>query len=686
MTSINLASIPLFFDILKRNLIKIKRTFFYGLLMLKIIKRLPLSVKLLLICLIPISLSIYFSVMIYQEKSERINILESSIDLIHESSNIQDLIVALSWERRYSFNYLQNKERLEKLNEQKTKTDSIIEFIKNSTPKLGNFPEYTFLNQLENIRNLVLNDPKFSVKSAISYYTNTINRINMMDAPMPLGNLFFKESFEDHLSQNVINKMINLLGTVRTNVYIGLYSQGIVTNRNISSSGYYRMFKSYEDELELNSTPETLRKYDSVSALPDYSRMISSLDVMFSDSFQSDSSFTAETWWNVTSSALTSLRSLQSDLYKNSEQELINLYNKEKASQKKTLLFLIISIIVVIIIIVYFAAAILKSLQSLEHAAYKISQGNTGIELNSVPSGLMGNLGRSILEIEKNNLLLANAANEIGKGNFDVIVTPRSKHDLLGHSLEKMKQDLKEFNSQKDQIQKETLQLVHNRDEFFSMTSHELKTPVTSLKAYTQLLLMEGYSFEEGKGRMMLEKMDQQINKLVTLINDLLDTSRLQYGEMQYSKEPLKLNSLVNEVIQEIKMSNPDHKIIFQKNINGTILGNPDRLRQVINNLITNAIKYAPDSNEIIIRLDKKDNNIMFSIKDFGYGIKKEDIPHIFDRFFRVSEDNLHTYPGLGVGLFISNEFIKRHGGRMWLESEYKKGSTFYFELPLMES
>ena len=252
--------------------------------MFNIIKKLPLSIKLILICLIPIALSIYFSVLIYHEKSERINLIESSIDVIHESSYIQDLIVALSWERRFSFNYLQNKERLEKLNEQKRKTDSIIAFIKSSTPRLKNFTEYTFLDKLGNVRNSVMTNPAFSVRSAISYYTNTINRINLMDAPMPLGSFFLRQSFQDHLSQNVISKMINLLGTIRTNVYIGLYSNGIVMEKNINSSGYYRMFKSYELELELNSTPETMRKYDSVTALPDYSRMISNLDLMFFNS------------------------------------------------------------------------------------------------------------------------------------------------------------------------------------------------------------------------------------------------------------------------------------------------------------------------------------------------------------------------------------------------------------------
>ena len=654
--------------------------------MLKIITRLPLTIKLLLICLIPISLSIYFSVLIYKQKSERIQLVETAIDRIHESAYIQELILTLAYERRYSFNYLQQKESLEKLKEQRKVTDSIIRFVKSANPRLKNFTEYTLLDELDSVRNGIEFDSSFSVKATVDYYTAAINRINMMDISFPLGDLFLKENFQDLISQNIITKMLGLMSTIRTHFYTVLYSEGYIPRKSVRTSNYYELFKSYKLELELTSTPETIKKYDSIATLPDYSRMISSLDNMFSASFKEDSSYTADQWWELTSNALGNLRAIQTQLYQKSEQQLVSLYNNEKANQTKSMIFLLISIIVVIIIIVYFSSGILRTLRNLEYAAYKISKGNTGIVLNLIPSGLMGNLGRSILQIEKNNLALANAANEIGKGNFEVQVVPRSKNDLLGHSLEKMKDDLKEFNSQKDQIQKETLQLVKNRDEFFSMTSHELKTPVTSLKAYTQLLLMDGYEFGGAEAKTMLKKMDQQINKLVTLINDLLDTSRLQYGEMEYSKEPVKLNALVHEVIQEAKISNPEHKIIFQKNVHGSVLGNSDRLRQVINNLMSNAIKYAPDSREIIIRLEKTENKIIFSIKDFGYGVKNDVIPYIFDRFFRVSEDNLNTYPGLGVGLYISNEFIKYHGGRMWLVSEYKKGSIFYFELPLIEA
>ena len=654
--------------------------------MLKIISRLPLSIKLILICLIPISLSIYFSVLIYNQKSERIQLIETAIDRIRESAKLQELIIALAYERRYSFNYLQKKERLEKLNNQKKVTDSLIGILKSTNPKLKNFTDYTLLDQLDSVRAGVINDSNYSVRIAINYYTTVITRINMMDESIPLGYLFLKQNFQDLMSQNVMTKMLGLMSTVRTEVYTLLYSQGFISKKfRGGASAYYRLFKTYELELGLNSTPETIQKYDSIAALPEYVRMIKSLDNMFSDSFSDDSTYTADQWWELTSTALGNLRAVQVGLYKKSERRLVFLYNKEKADQKRSMFFLVVSIILVIIVIVYFAAGILKTLKELEYAAYKISKGNTGIIINSNPSGLMGNLARSILQIEKNNLVLANAANEIGKGNFDVQVNPRSKNDLLGHSLEKMRDDLKEFNSQKDLIQKETLQLVKNRDEFFSMTSHELKTPVTSLKAYTQLLLMDGNEFGDAKSKAMLEKMDQQINKLVTLINDLLDTSRLQYGELEYSKEPFKLNALVLDVIQEVKLSNTEHKIIFQKNVNGSVLGNSDRLRQVIHNLIGNAIKYAPDSKEIIIRLEKSEKKIIFSIRDFGFGIKEDDIPHIFDRFFRVSEDNLNTFPGLGVGLYISNEFIKRHQGRMWLESEYRTGSTFYFELPLIE-
>src|SRR5690606_9285847 len=110
-----------------------------------------------------------------------------------------------------------------------------------------------------------------------------------------------------------------------------------------------------------------------------------------------------------------------------------------------------------------------------------------------------------------------------------------------------------------------------------------------------------------------------------------------------------------------------------------------NRIGQVVTNLLTNAIKYAPESKEIIVRLERKENTVVCSIRDFGYGIRKSEQDRIFERFYRISGENLHTYPGLGLGLFISKQIIDMHDGNLWLESEYGEGSVFYFELPLVK-
>ena len=124
-------------------------------------------------------------------------LVETAIDRIHESANVQELILALAYERRYSFHYLQKKERLKKLEDQKKVTDSIIGILKLSNPRLKNFTDYTFLNQLDSVRTGVANDTNISVRSVISYYTSAITRINMMDEPFPLGDLFLRENFQN---------------------------------------------------------------------------------------------------------------------------------------------------------------------------------------------------------------------------------------------------------------------------------------------------------------------------------------------------------------------------------------------------------------------------------------------------------------------------------------------------------
>jgi signal transduction histidine kinase len=184
----------------------------------------------------------------------------------------------------------------------------------------------------------------------------------------------------------------------------------------------------------------------------------------------------------------------------------------------------------------------------------------------------------------------------------------------------------------------------------------------------------------------MLGRMNIQINKLTLLINDLLDTSKLQNGQLAYHKERFLLKPLVREIIEEIQPTSAEIKIVLKANVDGFINADRDRVGQVLSNLLVNAIKYAPHSKEIEVELSREEGKIICSVHDSGSGILSHEYDKIFERFYRISGNNLNTYPGLGLGLFISKDIIEKHGGKIWLQSGNGNGTTFYFELPVITS
>jgi PAS domain S-box-containing protein len=226
--------------------------------------------------------------------------------------------------------------------------------------------------------------------------------------------------------------------------------------------------------------------------------------------------------------------------------------------------------------------------------------------------------------------------------------------------------------------------LEFEKDNFFGIASHELKTPVTSIKAYTQvlenMLLHKGFNKEAG----MVSKMDAQINRLTNLIRDLLDVTRINAGKMEFNYSYFNLNQLIGEIIEEIQRTTNKHHIILNLSALPEIYSDRDRIGQVVTNLLTNAIKYSPNADEVIVNTQLKNNEVFLCVEDFGVGISSENQEKVFDRFFRVKNGKKHTFPGLGLGLYISAEIIKREGGRIWIEkSAEDEGSTFCVSLPL---
>ena len=250
--------------------------------------------------------------------------------------------------------------------------------------------------------------------------------------------------------------------------------------------------------------------------------------------------------------------------------------------------------------------------------------------------------------------------------------------------LKQSNEHLTKLNGELAESKHATELLMKQKDDFIGIASHELKTPVTSLKAYTQILAMTELR-DKDKLQSMYLKMDHQINKLTVLINDLLDTTKLEHGLLIYDLEKMNLTDLLSETVTDMQATTPCHAIVFNETNNLQVLGNKERLAQVLTNLLSNAIKYSPDHTLIIVSLIRENNMAVCSIKDFGLGIPVEQQKKIFQKFYRVTGKNRDTFPGMGLGLHIVQDILKKHKGNIWLESEENKGSTFFFNLPVIE-
>jgi len=225
--------------------------------------------------------------------------------------------------------------------------------------------------------------------------------------------------------------------------------------------------------------------------------------------------------------------------------------------------------------------------------------------------------------------------------------------------------------------------LQQQKDDFIGIASHELKTPVTSIKAYTQILermlLKKGEEMEAG----MIRKMDAQINRLTNLIGDLLDVTKINSGKLQFNDRNFDFNELVQEVVEDLQRTTEQHQLIENLENIGIVYGDKERIGQVITNLVSNAIKYSPLAQQIVIHTQLSDNEVILGVEDFGLGIAEDKLNRVFEQFYRVSGDIQHTFPGLGLGLYISAEIIKREHGRIWVNSTLGRGSKFCFALPM---
>ena len=225
------------------------------------------------------------------------------------------------------------------------------------------------------------------------------------------------------------------------------------------------------------------------------------------------------------------------------------------------------------------------------------------------------------------------------------------------------------------------------KEDFLKMVSHELKTPVTSIKGYVQLLLSllksaQNPELENMPFKVSLERIDHQIRRLTRLISEMLDLTRIEEGKLELQRQQFSINELVNETIQDIVLTNTQHQIKLSHDFYCDVFGDRDRIGQVLINFVTNAIKYSPESRLVRVSIQKTaEDEVGVKVEDEGIGIGEEDQKNIFKRFFRIGGEKEETYSGFGIGLYLAKEIIQRHRGRIEVRSEKGKGSEFTFFL-----
>lgn len=222
--------------------------------------------------------------------------------------------------------------------------------------------------------------------------------------------------------------------------------------------------------------------------------------------------------------------------------------------------------------------------------------------------------------------------------------------------------------------------LNDKKDEFIALASHELKTPLSSIHGYLQIMER---MISDPQQKKFMGKASQQVIKLTSLVNDLLDISKIEAGKLKLSLSEFDLQQVVTESIELIQHSAEKHDITFHSNADQCMLmGDGRRIEQVVINLLTNAIKYSPGANKVEVELKAGEREALISVRDFGPGVPEAQLKNIFTRFYRI-DDATPNISGLGIGLYLANEIISRHHGKIWVESELGKGSVFYVSLPV---
>jgi PAS domain S-box-containing protein len=435
----------------------------------RVFKRLPLPVKLLLLGFIPLALFIAVFFQLYQEKNQKVALMQSHIDRIHQSTNINTLISSLQRERKYSFDYSMRRVWPADLTTQRSTTDKAI--LQMDRGILKGFSSYTFLDSLQEIRKLV-DSSQMAPENVMQYYTTAIYRINSLNVVSPGSDMYLQPVYQDLVAQKLLSEMITNLGVMRSVIYNVLYTNKDKAQTLEPIARLYAINETYEKEFILKASPDIIRQYNELKAHTMLAPTLGYMNTLFRK-YSFDSAYDAATWWRISDSGVSQLKHLQLSISDNVNIAANALLEKEKIDRNRALIFLLIVSVVVVCVIIYTISSITSTLNKMKWAAQAIAKGAPAPFMQIESKDAIGSLAESISLIDVNNKTLADAANEIGNGHFDVPVSPRSEEDILGNAIVRMKENLLGY----DQLSRENTEVVSKLAEKYKTIFYKSPLP-----------------------------------------------------------------------------------------------------------------------------------------------------------------------------------------------------------------
>jgi len=582
-------------------------------------KNLPLPAKLLLIAIIPLLFLLFVGFHLYKEKVQKLDMLESYRQQVTTSQQLIQLTVDLQKELRYSYLYNLKKDLRKEMVSQRQKTDMTMQPLENHTDSsLSGFTDYTFLNNLQTIR-AEIDSNTISTDVITSFYINAMYRINTIAGINTSNQSYMRSVSQDLSDQKVISQMMCFLGIIRTNIFNALYTGDNNIGILYGLRGTYDIFRSYEKELLATASPEIIKKYVSLKQASSLLAVDNYIERLFRD-YAFDQTFTAESWWKKSGEAMGSLSNLQKTLQQENSAELGVFYNTEQMNRKRTIVVLFLGFILVGIIVFYSIRYINIRLREINRAAQKISKGITGINLGVSTNDVIGQLARSINIMDKNNTIIAETAQAIGKGNFNISVQPRSQADVLGNAIKQMRDELKEFTlQQRNRQQSLTKAILNAQEKERERIGAELHDNINQLLTSVHLYL--GFMHSEVEKR---EELIPKSKKVLALAIE--EIRKLSRNLVIPGLRGESLQICIKELINDLALAS-GIQFHISCEINEDLLTHEMKtaIYRIIQEQLTNVIRYA-DARRVDIKISVDNEYIILTITDNGKGFDTEKV------------------------------------------------------------